>query len=275
VTLLVGQGGVPTRDVVTAGETPDGNALLVLAGAATPLASLPPEAIDRDLVRRAWAALGHLGELRIAHQQIDPGTLVLVDGEIGFVELGGATVAPVEHQLEVDRSQLLAATAALAGTSTAVAAAVEALGPHALRSLLPYVQAAAFTTQLRRALKDAGVDADDLREAAAAAVEADPPELVNLRRVSPRAAIQVGLLALASYAILTAASGVDWDEVRTSVEDATWAWIVAGFLAAQLPRLTQAVSTLGSVPTKLPFGPPSARGCRGRPPSPPARSTPS
>jgi uncharacterized membrane protein YbhN (UPF0104 family) len=255
VTLLVRQSGVPTRDVVTAGETPDGDALLVLAGAATPLASLSPDAIDGELVQRAWAALGHLRELRIAHQQIDPATLVLVDGEVGFVELGGATVAPVEHQLEVDRAQLLAATAALAGTPAAVAGAARALGPDALRSLLPYVQDAAFTTPLRRALKDSGIDADDLREAAAAAVETDPPELVNLRRVSPRSAIQVALLGLASYAIFSAASGVDWGEVRASIEDAAWAWIVAGVVVAQLPRLTQAVSTLGSVPVQLPFGP--------------------
>src|SRR5262249_37077297 len=34
-----------------------------------------------------------------------------------------------------------------------------------------------------------------------------------------------------------------------------WWWIGAGFVAAQLPRLTQAASTLGSVPARIAFQP--------------------
>jgi uncharacterized membrane protein YbhN (UPF0104 family) len=255
VTLLAARAGLPTRDVVTAGETLYGNAMLVLAGSVTPLSSVSAEAVDDALLARAWEALDHLGELRIAHQQIDPETIVLVDGEVGFVELGGATVAPDEHQLGVDRAQLLASTACLAGSDRALAAATAAIGSEGLVSLLPYLQDAAFTKPLRRASKDADIDVDELREAAATAVGVEVPELVSLRRVSWRSAIQVALLALASYSILTAASGVDWDEVRTSVGNATWAWIVAAFIVAQTPRIAQAISTLGSVPAQLPFGP--------------------
>ena len=47
---------------------------------------------------------------------------------------------------------------------------------------------------------------------------------------------------------MSAASGVDWGEVHESVAAASLAWIAAAFLVAQLPRVTQAVSTLGSVP---------------------------
>jgi uncharacterized protein (TIRG00374 family) len=78
---------------------------------------------------------------------------------------------------------------------------------------------------------------------------------VQLRRVTVRSAVQIGLLVLASYAILSAAGGVDWDEFRSTLSDASWGWIVVAFVVAQLPRLTQAVSTLGSVPAALPFGP--------------------
>jgi uncharacterized membrane protein YbhN (UPF0104 family) len=255
VTLLARQGGVATRDVVTAGETADGDALLVLAGDVTPLASLPAERIDDALLARCWAALGGLAALRIAHQQLDPETVVLVGAEIGFVELGGATVAPVPHQLEVDRVQLLATTAALAGPERALDAAVAAIGVESVGALLPYLQDAALAPRLRRSLKEADVDVDELRAGAAAAVGVEPPELAGLRRVSWRSAIQLGLLGLATYTILSAASGVDWDEVRTSIADASWAWIVAAFVVAQTPRVAQAISTLGSVPARLPFGP--------------------
>ena len=37
--------------------------------------------------------------------------------------------------------------------------------------------------------------------------------------------------------------------------DASWAWIVGALVVAQLPRLAQAVATLGSVPVRLPLGP--------------------
>jgi uncharacterized membrane protein YbhN (UPF0104 family) len=67
--------------------------------------------------------------------------------------------------------------------------------------------------------------------------------------------VQIALLALASYAILSAATNVDWAELRSTLADASWTWIVFAFLVAQLPRVTQAVSTLGSVPAPLPFGP--------------------
>ena len=255
VTLLLRQGGIPTRNVVTAGETAGGDAVLVLSGAATPLAALGATALDDDLLARCWLALAHLAALQIAHQQVDANTVALVDGEVGFVELGGATVSPHSSQLDVDRAQLLATTAALAGTDRAIAAAVDALGANGVGALLPYLQDAALTTPLRRALKDAEIEVDDVREAAAVRVDIEAPELVKLRRVSWRSAIQIALLGLASYTILSAASGVDWDEVRDSVADASWAWIVAAFLVAQTPRVAQAVSTLGSVPARLQFGP--------------------
>jgi uncharacterized membrane protein YbhN (UPF0104 family) len=241
--------------VITAGETVGGDAVLVLAGDATPLSTRAPEEIDDALLQRCWEALGRLADMRVAHQQLDPDTIALVDGQVGFLELGGAAVAPVTHQLEVDRAQLLATTAVLAGQERALAAAVSALGADRVAALLPYLQDAAFTPSLRRALKSAAVDGDDLREAAAAAVGVAGPELVGLRRLSWRSAVQLGLLALASYTIVSAASGVDWDEVRTSISDASWTWIALALVVAQTPRIAQAISTLGSVPARLAFGP--------------------
>jgi hypothetical protein len=76
-----------------------------------------------------------------------------------------------------------------------------------------------------------------------------------LRRISVRAVVQVLLFGFAAYTILEAAAGVDWGDVLSTIGDASIAWIVAGFVVAQLPRLTQSVSTLGSVPVSLPFGP--------------------
>ena len=90
---------------------------------------------------------------------------------------------------------------------------------------------------------------------AADGVRPATPEPPKLRRVSVRGVVQVALLGFASYTILEAAVGVDWADVGSTVLDASWSWVAAGFLVAQLPRLSQSLSTLGSVPAPLPFRP--------------------
>ena len=67
--------------------------------------------------------------------------------------------------------------------------------------------------------------------------------------------IQAALLLFAGLAVLLFATGIDYDQLWSSLEDATWGWILFGFFVAQPPRLTQATATLGSVAPDLRFGP--------------------
>jgi uncharacterized protein (TIRG00374 family) len=255
VTLLARNAGLATREVVTAAATSDDDALIVLRGDARSLASLEPERVDDALLLDAWRALALLAELRVAHRQIDGETVVVTAAGVGLVDFGGATVAPDAHQLATDRAQLLVTTVGLVGEDRALQAAVEALGAKGIAELLPYLQSAALSPTLRRLLKANAIDVDEFRTRAAATVGVEPPELVKLRRVTLRSAVQIALLVLASYAILSAAGNVDWDEFRSTLSDASWGWIAFAFVVAQLPRVTQAISTLGSVPAALPFGP--------------------
>ena len=255
VTLLARAPGLATREVVTAAATIDDDALLVLAEKRSPAADLPVDQIDDAFLGGAWRALALLDGAKIAHQQIDPTTLAAVDGVVGFVDFGRANVAPDAMRLVTDRVQLLVTTASLAGNERALRSAIEALGTDGLVELLPYLQEAALSPQLRRQLKATETDVDDLRDEVVAATGIEPPEPVKLRRVTWWAAVQLVLLAFVSYTIIDAASGVDWDEVRSSIAESAWGWIIAGLLVAQLPRLTQALTTLGSVPVSLPFGP--------------------
>ena len=256
VTLLAAKAGVPTLEVVTAGKTVADDAVLVLRGSARPFASLEPDELSREVLMRSWRALALLADADIAHRHVNPSTVALLgEDDVGLVDLGGATVAPGADQRRTDRAQLLATTAAVAGSERAIAAAVDSLGQDGVANLLPYIQQAAFGRKLRQALKTAGIDPDDLRVQAAEAVGTEPPELVRLRRVSLRTFIQVALLVFATSVVISAAADVDWAELRASLANAAWGWIAIGFVIAQLPRFTQAVATLGSVPIKLPYGP--------------------
>ena len=255
VTLLARNGGIATHEVVTAGASIQDDALLVLAGEPRPFASLGADERDDELLRDVWRALVLLGGLGIAHQQIDPGKVVVSAGTAGLVDFGGAQAAASELQLATDRAQLLATTVCLAGVERSLRAAIDVVGTDGVASLLPYLQSASFGAPLRRATKAAGVDVDELREQAAAAAGVEPPELVKLRRVTPWSVAQIALLILASSAILTAAANIDWEEVGTAFSDASVGWIALALVVAQVPRLTQAVATLGSVPAALPLGP--------------------
>lgn len=255
LTLLAANAGVRSRSVVTAGTTVTDDAVLVLRGTARPLADLGAAEITDDVLADAWQMLACLQRANIAHLRVDPTTVAVVAGEVGLVDFGNATVAPTADQVTIDQAQLLATTAVVAGDERAVAAAMVALGSDGVVALLPYLQAAALSVELRRALKPAGVDIDALRAGLAAAVGVEDPELVRLRRVSWSTAIQVGLLLLAAWAVFNYFGGIDWETVADDLRGASWGWIVLGFVVAQLPRLTQSVSTLGSVPAQLPFGP--------------------
>jgi glycosyltransferase 2 family protein len=146
-------------------------------------------------------------------------------------------------------------TATVAGTRGALGAAVESLGAEGVAALLPYLQAAALRTPLREAVKAAGIDMEDLRKQVAEAAGTDLPDLARLRRLTWWTVIQATLLVLAAAAVITAATRIDWNALRADLADASWGWIAAGFVCAQLPRLTQATSTLGSIAARLPFGP--------------------
>jgi glycosyltransferase 2 family protein len=255
VTLLARNGGVPTREVVTAGETVSGDALLVLRGAARTLDSAAADELDAGLLRRSWQTLGLLAAANIAHLQIDRTSVAIAGDEVVLVDFTGATVSPSTDQLQTDRVQLLVTTASAAGTEQAVGAAVDSLGTEGVAALLPYLQSAALRTPLRKATKAAGIDMDELRTQVATAVGAELPDLIKLRRLTWWTVIQLTLLVLAAGAVLSAASNVDWEALRSDLAHASWGWIALGFIVAQLPRLTQAASTLGSIAASLPFGP--------------------
>ncbi|MGH9228367.1 MAG: lysylphosphatidylglycerol synthase domain-containing protein, partial [Acidimicrobiales bacterium] len=78
---------------------------------------------------------------------------------------------------------------------------------------------------------------------------------MQLRRVTFGSIVRVLLPAVAVLALISGLAGLDLAELANELRDATW-WLVAlGFILAQLPRVTQAVTTLGAAPVSLPLGP--------------------
>ena len=253
-TLLAAARGAPVRRVELIGRPNGGAEVLVLhaAGAAASDGGFA----DAGGGGRAWTALDALHAAGYAHLSLSPHALVaLPDGTAALTDLTDAVLAPDDAQLALDDAQLLVTLAVLAGVDTAIEASLGCIDAARAQRLVAYLQSAALPAETRRAARQAGTDVDAVRDALVAAAALDEPELARLRRVSLGSIVQAVLLVFAGGAIVTAFSGVDASALRSSVADASVGLLVAAFVVAQLPRLGQAVSTLGSVPARLPFGP--------------------
>jgi len=254
LTLFARQAGVASDHVVTAGATASDDALLVLRRRGVLLA----EADDGggpDVPAGVWDLLRRLHDAGVAHGQVDDRHLLVADGELGLVDFRGATVAATDSQRRTDELQALVTTAHLVGSDRAVAAALDALGPDELTAMLPYVQRVMLTARQRRWVADGEVDIDGLRTAAATTADTTPPDLIELRRVTIGSLVRFVLPVVAVVLLLSELAGLDYGEFANQVQDSTW-WLVAvGFLVTQLPRFSQAISTLGASPVPLPLGP--------------------
>ena len=121
--------------------------------------------------------------------------------------------------------------------------------------MLPYLQVPAMSVALRRAMREADLDLDALRSAAAGVIGVEEPAIAELRRVSPRTLLTVALLAMVAFALISALGDVDPAEVVDAIKGADPAWLLAAVLVAQLPFFSQAVATRGACPRPLPYGP--------------------
>jgi uncharacterized membrane protein YbhN (UPF0104 family) len=112
-----------------------------------------------------------------------------------------------------------------------------------------------LTASQRRQVKELGLDLDQLRADAATSAGTEPPELQRLQRISAGSIIRILLPAVAVLVLISAAGDLNWDDFVTQLADSKWWLVVLGLVAAQVPRVAQAASTLGACPVPLPLGP--------------------
>jgi uncharacterized membrane protein YbhN (UPF0104 family) len=255
VTLLARQSGVRTDAVVTAGATSTDDAVLVLR----PWGQRwdPHDRADGGRrVEDLWDLLGTLHDAGIAHGEIDDEHLVVdAEGRLGIRDFRGASAVAAPSQRQADNVQALVTTVTMIGVAAAVAGARRRLGDEQLAMVLPLLQPAVLTPAQRRVVKAGGIDLPELRNAVAGAIGAEVPDLYRLRRLSPAAILRVVLPAIGVVALMSLFAGIDGGELRALLRDASWWLLAGGLIVAQLPRITQAVSTVGASPVPLPLGP--------------------
>ena len=268
MTLLAAQAGIATDSVVTAGATATDDALLVLRRTGSPLVrpdrfhdlDAAPEAIfdgpeAQQRISELWQLLTTLHDNGLVHGVLDEEHLIVDDGRLGLVQFRAAAVAPTPAQLRSDDAQLFVTSIGLVGPELALAGLLEQRTVEEIEDLLPYLQPTALTADQRRMMKVLDIDLDDLRSDVAAAAGVEAPPLIQMRRFTFGTVMKVALPALAVVMLLSALAGFDLEEFVDSLRDAAWWLVLIGFVIAQLPRVAQAVSTLGAAPVPLPLGP--------------------
>ncbi|MET1010893.1 MAG: lysylphosphatidylglycerol synthase transmembrane domain-containing protein [Actinomycetota bacterium] len=256
LTLAAERGGVPVMSVVAAGETDQGDAVLVLDASARSLSSLDASEVGDELLRDTWKVLGGLHELGISHGQVDARTLLVrPEGTAALTDLGDARVAAPASELRTDRAQLLVTTALAADTDRAVSAAADVVGNDGLVEILPFLQPAAFEFDTRKALHDQHVDLKELRQLIAERTSSEIPPLEPLQRVTWKSLLQLAVVGFLAYTLISAFANIGIDTILEQFKSAEWTWLLAASILSPLSQVPQAFSSMGATLHEVRFWP--------------------
>jgi uncharacterized protein (TIRG00374 family) len=255
VTLLAERSGVHVDEVVRAGRSSNGDAVLVLRQPGVPLPEEGATGVDRGVVERMWDEVTALHDAGIAHGDLAPRRFRRIGDRVAVGGLAHATVWPPRDERQIDIAQLIVTTVLLVGIDEAVEVARVRLGAEGVQGVLPYLQLAGLGSQLRADVKEAELDLDDVRDGAARLAAIEPPPMAKLRRVSRAGLVRAGILALVAYLLISALSGIDFEEVLDELQGASWGVLAVALLLGQTPRLAQAESTRGACPRPVAYGP--------------------
>ena len=253
VTLLAERADVPVLPVVAAGPVAN-DALLVVETTGVQL-SAAGEATDA-MLDDLWRGVGRMHRAGIAHGALDAERLFLQpDHTLVIGDFGRATGLASDADVQSDRAQLLVTSALALGADRAIAVAVRALDDSALTGLLPYLQEAALSRSSRAALEASELDLDSLREAAASAAETEVPDLVPLRRVTWGSLLQLALIGIAAWVVISTIAGVGVDTIADELSTADWTWLLFALAVAPLVQIFGAFSTIGAALMAVRYGP--------------------
>ena len=264
VLLWLGSRGIAVPDILAAGADPNGDAVLALADVGRPLVDLRPEDITDQLWDSVWSLVVAMHQCGISHGDLAAGAFSVVDrGSEDLVPVlvnpGPATATTEPRARSIDIAQMIVLGRILIGQERSMRAARVAIGEDQLAEVLPYLQPAALGSTLRDEMsaipRAERPKVDKIREEVAEALGTEPPTIAGLRRVSGAALARLGLLVLIAYAVITAVSHVDVEEVWNEISNADWAWVAVALILAQFAIAANAVVTQGAAPRRLPYGP--------------------
>ncbi|MEI7886174.1 MAG: lysylphosphatidylglycerol synthase transmembrane domain-containing protein [Actinomycetes bacterium] len=250
VTMLAASRGIAVPQVLVAGMTDSGDALLAVAQRGDPLEPGPNVAVEK-----IWQIVRSLHQIDLVHGALDLDSFAVIGQEVLLTDLSTVTSTASRDQQLTDLAQTMVVTAILVGIERAAVIAGEQLGAEDVEEMLAYVQVPALGRELREDLNDSGLGVEAMRSALAAVVGIEVPEIAQLRRVSLKSLVMLALLLLAAAAIIVTLGQVNIPDVVAALGSAPVVVVFAAVLVGQTPFFTQAVATRGACPRPISYGP--------------------
>jgi uncharacterized protein (TIRG00374 family) len=255
VGLMAARAGVSVPELRAVGSASADVALIAVDRVGVPLSDLGEDDLADDLLVDIWRNLARLHAANISHGQMRASSVRVSEQGALLVDLGLGSLAPEVDDRAADVVELLFSLALLVGAERAARSAHDGLGQEGLVEALPYLQVPAVSAVNRRQVDKPKKVVADLSEAVLAATGVEKPEPVELRRVSLKSLLAVGLVLLIGSALIPLITGVDYAEIWDVLEGADWALIVSALILGHTQFFPQATSTMFAVTTKLPFWP--------------------
>jgi len=259
MSMAVASAGVRAPELLAAAEVGPFAAVLAYRPAeGSALAQVEPESLSDADLTAFWQLLVLLQRAQIAHRGLSLDNLLLDQrGGAGLSATGTGDIAAADLSLRIDVAQLLTTLALIVGPERAVASGVSSLGTQAMVKALPVVQSVAMGTSTRVALRAHKGLLRQIRELVLElAPEGEPPEPIELRRLTPRTLVTVVGGGIAAYLVLAQVARMGVGGTPTFgqlLSTAQWGWAmgVLGFTALSITGTSLVIT--GAVTTRLRF----------------------
>ena len=254
LTFLAGHAGAQVPEVVAAGRCGPAHdaALITRLPEGTRFSQVEGDAVsDHDLDGFLRAVL-LLRESGISHGALSPETVLATAQGPVLRDFRRASSSAPAMRTDGDLAAAVAAVAVVAGIDRAVASTCRVLDPTTIQAVLTRLQRSTLDPETVRMAQSQKGYLKTLRERLAAAAAVEVPKLVEAKRISwPNLLMVVGSLVglWLIIGVLTEASGS-----LSVIRGASWGWVAAAFVLAQLPVVTGAWALTGAVIGPLPFG---------------------
>jgi uncharacterized protein (TIRG00374 family) len=251
VALIASRHGARVPVPVSIAKAPNSDVLLVSEVVTTE----PLTTATRQMIDDLWDLLAALHGAGVVHRAIAPQQFGSdASGAVAFLDMSRAVLASDQRSRQIDCAQLLASTIAMSVVETAIDSFLAHDSTDA-EAMLRYLQPAVMRSSLRRSLKESDVDLAAVRTNIAERIDEKVPDLEKIRRVSRTAILMTLVIGIAAMFVVSTFSNLDWNEIRSAVDDANWWWLIFAFVMAQAPRLGGSLSMMGACRTPLPYGP--------------------
>lgn len=254
LTFLAAHAGALVPEVVAAGRCGPARdaALVTRLPEGRRFSQLDADQVSDDDVDGFLRAVLVLRAAGISHGALSPETVLSTPQGPLLRDFRRASSSAPSMRTDRDLAAAVGAAAVVVGVDRAVDSTCRVLDTETIQSVLTRLQRSTLEPEtLRMAGSQKGL-LKSLRESLAVAAGVEVPKLVEAKRISwPNLLMVVGSLVglWLIIGVLTDVSGS-----LSVIRGASWGWVAAAFVLAQLPVVTGAWALTGAVMGPLPFG---------------------